>query len=455
MDASALVERLASSNAWEVRAVEEEICRRGRDLVPTLLAFAQQQSSQAPQASEEAVLRQRRAAIRALELAGILDAPAARETAIAWARSGSPPLVLASLTVLGRLSDDDTRTLLVGLLADSNEQVRCAAAQALGERGGGPAAADLVQALRFYEGHHPAELLALVRAVENCGTEGLTALAELFDSGAASDLQVALQSWTQLRHPEALRYIGKLLHHPHLANDQRQRVLRWWADLAAHYPGDGKPILDWLASHPSLPTPLLTEALRALSVSSCDQTQLGPIAESYLTHDSPEVRVFALACLRGTPQRSASDKLLAMLRHNARSSQERLQAAETLLRWQNPDAIPALLALLDDESASAALREGAAALLMRYGSPAVREMVFRQLQRWPAEMLRDLVHSLRPQKQTLLLLADACHCNKLPYDKCGDYLLEALAPWAAGSPEPYDAFVRLQHRRTDRNKERP
>jgi hypothetical protein len=92
---------------------------------------------------------------------------------------------------------------------------------------------------------------------------------------------------------------------------------------------------------------------------------------------------------------------------------------------------------------------------MRYGSPAVREMVFRQLQRWPAEMLRDLVHSLRPQKQALLLLADACHCNKLPYDKCGDYLLEALAPWAAGSPEPYDAFVRLQHRRTDRNKERP
>ncbi|MDW8223064.1 MAG: HEAT repeat domain-containing protein [Gemmatales bacterium] len=453
LETSALLERLASENPWELRAVEQEICRRGCGLAKALVELAQRLSSE--DADPEKPPPSEKLGPRALELAAVLDAAAARELALHWARSGKLPWILASTTVLARSPDPEARLALARLLADRSSQVRQAAALALGEMGGSESASHLVQFLRVHDERELTVGLALVRALESCGKEGLDALAELFDSGSTSELNVALTAWTHLRHPEALSALDRFLKHPHLRDEQRYQLFRWWGELAAHYPANGQPILNWLEKQSSVPTDSLAEALRALAQAPGDWQRLGRLAESYLSHESVAVRLAAIRCCRTSGLTAAGPKLLRLVQENARSVQERITAAEVLLQLRNPEVVPMLLARLADSSESASFREQAAALLLLQDNHVVRQAVLDRLQSWPDEMVHETIGWLRWQREPLLFLAEAASQNKLSADKCLRALREGLALWALVEPRAAHFFDRFSQRLTSTPQEQP
>lgn len=440
-----LVERLKSDNPWETQTAQEEIGRRGTDMVSSLLEFAKLQAATQGGASEGPPYTS--AAIsRAMELVGLLNAPAGRTLALNWVQSDSPTQIVAALAVLGRLRDAETLSALVRLLGHRDEHIRRAAALALGEQGTSEAAVNLVQCLRFYDNRDPGEFQFFARGLECCGAEGLAALAELLDAGSAHELTVAWQAWLYLRHAEALRYLEKFVNHPHLQHEQRRAILRWWADLATHYPANSKPILDWVEKETGIPAETLAEAVRALSVAPTELSRLGATAERLLGHESVAVRIAAVSCLRAAKHTSAREKLLPLVWENARSTQERLYAAETLLYWRDRDVCQLLLRQLPDNFVSATLREHLAALLLVYGDSQVKETVLAHLRLWPAEMFRESVQLLRWDKETLLLLAEACLQNKLKVETCGPAVLELLGPWAWSEPSAESLFHRLAER---------
>lgn len=431
LDTADLLERLATNNPWEIRAVQEEICRRGPNLAPALVEFAQRQHVQALHST---------AALRAVALLAALDARAGRNLALEWSQQGEIPQFSASAMLLSRLPNAETRLVLTRRLSDGQAQLRRIAALALGALGGSEAASSLVQFLRVLDERDDEGLHVLVRSIELCEADGLTALSELLDTGSATELNIATKAWTLLRQPEALDYVRKFLHHPHLRLEQRQALLRWWANLAKHYQADSSPILQWLEAQSNVPAELLAEALHALAQAPPKSDRLGPLAERYLTHSSLTVRLAALSCVRASQHTASSPVLLRMVSENARSTQERLWAAETLLSWRNRDILTVLVGHLGDHTASQTFREQLAALLMTYGDKSTYTAVLEHLRSWPQEMVRETLVWLRSRKEPLLFLAEACLQNKLDAKTWRQPLQEVLALWAITDPRAEHYF---------------
>ncbi len=462
-----LLEHLVQAHPAELLAVQEEIYRRSKTILPVLVSLAE--SLTADEHPADAVSS--KASVRVLHLLAALRngraknvppqlADSIRQLGVTLVRHNSPELVLAGIALLRGDTSESAQAALVQLLEDRAIRVRQAAVLALAEIGSAEVAGTLANLLRFYDGREPDWLATLARGLELCGESGLAALWELANSGSAGELAHALAVWTRLRSGWALQYVGKWLDHPHLSDEQRRAILVWWSLCGRQYPADVRPIRNWLAKQDQ-PTPgLLAAALQALAVQADeDGLGVGQLAAKWLNHDDLAVRLAAMSCLRFTREPDVETILLRRVQENARSPQERLLAAEVLLTQRSTKIHRVLLELLADRSQTPALREQVAVLLLRHGDEKLRQQTLARLRDWPADMWQVLLHHLRPEKDLLLHLAQRYRNGNVIPEEAGlpwywrivqtraaglkEALIEALAVWCADDPAAWRTLGNL------------
>jgi HEAT repeat protein len=462
-----LLEHLVRAHPAELLAVQEEIYRRGKTILPALVSLAESLTANEHPADTASP----RASVRVLQLLAALRsgqggnlppqlADSIRRLGVTLVRHNSPELVLAGIALLRGDTSESAQAALVQLLEDRAIRVRQAAVLALAEIGSAEVAATLANFLRFYDGREPDWLATLARGLEWCGESGLAALWELANSGSASELAHALAAWTRLRSARALEYVGKWLEHPHLNDEQRCSILVWWSLGARQYPADVRPIRNWLAKQDHPAPALLAAALQALAVQAAEEGfAVGQLAAKWLDHDDLSVRLAAMSCLRSTRELAVETILLRRVHENARSPQERLLAAEVLLAQRSTKIHPVLLELLVDRSQTPALREQVAVLLLRYGDETLRQQCLARLRDWPADMWQVLLHHLRPEKDLLLHLAQRYRNGNVIPEEAGlpwywrialarpvglkEALIEALVVWCADDPAAWRALGNL------------
>ena len=462
-----LLEHFVRAHPAELLAVQEEIHRRGKTILPALVSLAENLTADERHADASSL----RASVRVLQLLAALRsvqgknlppqlADSVRQLGVTLVRHNSPERMLAGIALLRGDTSESAQAALVQLLEDRVSRVRQAAVLALAESRRAELAATLANLLRFYDGREPDWLATLARGLELCGESGLAALWELANSGSASELAHALAVWTRLRSARALEYVGKWLDHPHLNDEQRRSLLVWWSLCARQYPADVRPIRYWLAKQDQPSPGLLAAALQALAVQAAeDGLAVGQLAAKWLDHDDLAVRLAAMSCLRFTREPGVETILLRRVQENARSPQERLLAAEVLLTQRSTKIHPVLLELLADRSQTPALREQVAVLLLSNGDEKLRQQTLARLRDWPADMWHVLLHHLRPEKDLLLHLAQRCRNGTVIPEETGlpwygrivqarpaglkEALMESLAVWCVDDPAAWRAVENL------------
>ncbi len=312
--------------------------------------------------------------------------------------------------------DGAVHEALLKSLGDHNAAVRRAAALAVGRVGNGGAADALVNALKFEEGRDPFLHDAHVRGLERLGRQGVDALLSLAQSGDAGNLHLAVVSFAALRTRPAAEALPELLANPHLSPDQREALVRSYANYQLDPPVGFDPLAQFFANRPDEPVEVVQAAVEVFGTTS---GTAGPatrrLLTQWLSRPEPDIRLAVVRAAEVTRLNEAAPKLFEMVADEKRPLPERLALLKAVRVMDDPSVAGAVGKLVA-EPGPTTLRVQALRTLAVVAPADGRAAAEKLLEGIDAELLAEAVAVLGAKADGAKLVGERFLTGKLPRD---------------------------------------
>ncbi|HEY2783986.1 MAG TPA: PVC-type heme-binding CxxCH protein [Fimbriiglobus sp.] len=242
---------------------------------------------------------------------------------------------------------------LLKLLSDSSPYVRRAAALAIGRVGAEGAGDVLVNAWRAEECKDPFLIDAYLRGLEMLGKPGIDALVVLANSGQNTERNRVVSAFLALRTRPAADAVIPLLDNPHLTPAQRVDLVRSLSYYQFDPPLSLTPLAEYLTRKADLPPELQIAGLDTLAAGG---GMTDPAAVKFVLSllDAPaiETRSAALSAVEAGRIAAAADKLVAMARDTNKPTPERAAALKALRACGDAKSAKSLITILSSSASS-------------------------------------------------------------------------------------------------------
>lgn len=304
---------------------------------------------------------------------------------------------------------------LLKALGDRDATVRRAGALAIGRLANDGAADALVNALKFDEAADAYLKDAYVRGLERLGGRGVDALLALSASGD-KETALAVEAFTALRERPGVEALPTLLTNPHVSAEQREALVRSFANYQFDPPISLEPLADFLAKRPNEPVGVVQAALEVFSVSGgLNSPKATQLVVGLLDRADAEVRLAAVKAAEDTRLVAAVPMLLKMLADTARPQAERTAVVKALRVMNDRRAAAPVRAILTGEH-PAGLKAEALRTLAALDEPAARAAAEKLLDQPDPTLITEAVVVLGRTKPGAKLVGERYLAKKLPRD---------------------------------------